>query len=363
MSNKEMINNERKKDKNRNRINKGWILLLGFLLLMVGIILTIGSILIQILFSSNWLTDCIKSTILTLGQVLISISATAILFEHFGYVDYAVKRLRDVLTRDDVIATLSTDKKKEFKSKITKDLYLFGDTDENSLELISLLDNDMDQILSDYYYSEHITYVDFFVRKIEGEKYFYKIIRRTFTAKPIKYGKTCKLDGILFLRTKAIGENENSKIKNITISKLKINGKEISKYDYSCDGEKKLVDGDHYDIEYILKINKEELITFNESCDIDISYETYTKYSDKIYAVTVDRPCRHFCCHFNIDTSKYDITLKGNGFMCYKNQQRKREIKTYNGKMLRFLSWILPGDGVVSVINEKKQNNKNENLY
>lgn len=338
-----------KKD-NRNRINKGWILLLGILLFVIGIVLTIVSIIID----EKLLDGVLKNTTLTLGQILISISATAILFEHFGYVDYAVKRLCDAFTRDEVISTLSKEKKKEFKNTITKDLYLQGSIDENSVELITLLDSDMDQILSDYYYKEHITYIDFFVEKIEGHKYFHKIIRRTFTVKPIKYGKTCRLDGILFLRTQLLEKTGETEINNIIINSLKINGEEVPKDLYSCEKKSIIKDGDCYDVEYNLKVNNYELITFDDSCDVDISYETYTEYSDKIYAVTVDRPCRHFCCHFNIDTSKYNITLKGNGFMCYKNQQRKREIKTNNGKMLRFLSWILPGDGVVSVIDERK---------
>ena len=136
---------------------------------------------------------------------------------------------------------------------------------------------------------------------------------------------------------------------------LKINDKIVDSGSYEFERVEIERDADCYDIEYRLKINDSELIKFNKECNVDILYETFAEYSDKTYAITIDRPCKHFCCHFNLNMEEYDITIKSNGFMCYgvENVNRKREIQTYNGKMLRFLTWILPGDGVVSMISEK----------
>lgn len=285
----------------------------------------------------------------TFGQILISVSATAILFEHFGYVDYAVKRLCEAFTHDEVIKSLNNEKKKEFKSKLEKDLYLRDCEDEESIELLNLINSDTNKILSDYFYSEYITYVDFF---IDDKKFIKKRIRRTFTAKPIVKGNKCTIANLLYLRTHTLLEDNN----NLTIELLKINDKELKKdEDYDIDSILKEKEGDSYNVEYLIKIKKKKLLEFTDSLDVDITYETIVNYSDKIYAITIDKPCAHFCCHFNIDTSKYDINLKSYGFMCFgqENKDRKREIQTFNGTMLRFLTWILPGDGVVAIVSEK----------
>ena len=108
---------EKKAKRNHNRINKGWILLLGICLLLAGTIVMFISFVIP----DEGIWAILKQILSTLGQVVVSIAATAILFEHFGYVDYAVKRLCEVFTKDEVIKTLSTDKKKQFKNKLMTD--------------------------------------------------------------------------------------------------------------------------------------------------------------------------------------------------------------------------------------------------
>ena len=39
--------------------------------------------------------------------------------------------------------------------------------------------------------------------------------------------------------------------------------------------------------------------------------------------------------------------------MTNNDKSKKRIVKTKNGHMLRFLTWILPGDGVMAVITMK----------
>ncbi|MDE7425672.1 MAG: hypothetical protein K2N51_18590, partial [Lachnospiraceae bacterium] len=92
---------------------------------------------------------------------------------------------------------------------------------------------------------------------------------------------------------------------------------------------------------------------FDDTIYIDMEYSTIVGMDDLLYSHQIDKACKHYCMHFNVKPDEFDMIVVGFGFMSLGNTKRQRCVKTNNGYMLRFLDWILPGDGVSVVLKEK----------
>ena len=115
-------------------------------------------------------SEVVASTCSTLGQIAISIGVTGMLFEHSGFADYAVRRMCDVLLRDETLRSLNMDRKQELKNLLFKNIYLGNKQTDDSHALLNQLDKDTDKLLSDYYYEEYITYCDMsFMETADGQ--------------------------------------------------------------------------------------------------------------------------------------------------------------------------------------------------
>ena len=97
-------------------------------------------------------------------------------------------------------------------------------------------------------------------------------------------------------------------------------------------------------------------LDFDDKIFIDLTYETYAEISDIVYSHQINRPCKHYCVHFNY-SQDIDVDLVGFGFMSNDNKEKTRVVATKNGKMLRFMNWILPGDGVMAALKLPQKNN------
>lgn len=180
----------------------------------------------------------------------------------------------------------------------------------------------------------------------EGKKLIKKRIRRTFSAETIN-NRRCALGEILSAEINPV-RNENT----LELNSLKINGQ---KYDAPIKKEdNKEESSNHYDERFYADITDiADKLVFEDKISIDMEYTTYTDINDTIYSHQVNRPCKHYCIHFNY-TPEIDLDLVGFGFMSNFGENKKRLVKTSSGHMLRFLSWILPGDGVMAALTIKK---------
>lgn len=282
----------------------------------------------------------------TIGQLIVSISMGSLLLEWFGYVKYTQKRLAEILCKDEVLDVITDKRKRELKTAILNNLYM-PDKDLGDNNIVSVIDNELDNILKDYYYNEYIMYVDISLMEEEGRKLIKKRIRRTFSAETINNQK-CTLGAILSAEINPVrGEN------TLELNSLKINGEKykvpIEKQDNTEDSS------NHYDERFYADIStiKDKLV-FEDKINIDMEYTTYTDINDTIYSHQINRPCKHYCIHFNY-TSEIDLDLVGFGFMSNFGENKKRLVKTSSGHMLRFLSWILPGDGVMAALTIKNK--------
>lgn len=344
-----------KKKPDEKRLNKSWIFLSGTIIIAFGIIIIFVAFLLKPLIPETY-SEVAASTCITLGQIAISIGVTAMLFEHSGFADYAVRRMCDVLLRDETLRSLNMDRRQELKNLLFKNIYLGSQQTDDSLALLDQLDNDTNKLLSDYYYEEYITYCDMSLVETEnGQILLHKNMRRIFTAKPIQDGATCKLERLWYARISGphgtIRDKSGHRIQPLSIPKVVINNKVLTpKKDYYLKYLSSRFDEDPYSSSYELMLKVPEQLIFSKELKVELHYETYVPHNDPYYAVTVDRPCKFFSCTFSKDISDYDMTVKSYGFMSYGSSQRKHQIKTQNSIVVRFRSWILPGDGALAIL-------------
>ena len=279
------------------------------------------------------------------GSLIISISSGSLLLELFGYVNYTRKRMCEILCEDDVLNVLTVPRKKELKTALLNNLYM-PNKDLGDNNIVQVIDNEMDNILKDYYFKEYIMYVDISIIEIAGIKYIKKEIKKTYEAETIN-NQECVIDNLLKIQISPVNG-----IEPVKLDYLNINNKEITGMNLQEENNYNEI-SNHYDSVYYIDTQKiQENLKFSEKISIDLKYTTITEITDKIFSNQIDKPCKHYCIHFNYDSS-LELDIVGFCFMTNNDKSKKRIVKTKNGHMLRFLTWILPGDGVMAVITMK----------
>lgn len=341
-----------------SRLGRGWMRILGLLILVLGVVCVLMAFELPVWVPPER-TEQISDLAMTIGQTLISIAATALLFERYGYADYTTKRVCDALARDEVLNVLSPKRKEELKDLLFEDIYLGHQPSADPLSLVDQLDQDIDRLLENYYYEEYYTSCDIsIVETMDHQKLFYKQIHRNFTAHPIRTNCECMLERLYRVRISGLGEDtrdlNGNPLSAVQIKKLVIRGKDLKEgKDYQLKVEPLPDDSSPYMNIYTIELNS-EWKTFSDELRVEMVYETYVPYSDPYYSVTVDRPCKYFSCNFSFSTDTHDLHVKGYGFMSTGDTLRKHQIKMQNGVTVRYRSWILPGDGAVAFFYPKE---------
>lgn len=326
---------EDKKKKEEKELNIMAIVGTSALVLIVGVILCVLPV-----------PDThLKEILFSIGQLLISVSVGTLLLDWFGYVNYTRKRMCEILSENEVLKVLSKERKRDLKTAILNNLYMPNkDLGENNI--VSAIDNEMDNILKDYYYKEYIMYIDIDVVDLEGKQYIKKTIRKVYCAETIN-NETCQLKNLLYMQINPVRKKDTVSLKELYINDEKQENINVKMDDNTSEP------GNHYDTIFYADISGiSKKLEFTDSITIDMTYETYTDINDTVYSNQVNKPCKHYCIHFNY-SDKIDLDLVGFGFMTSGNSEKTRVVRTLNGHMLRFMSWILPGDGVMAALTIK----------
>lgn len=295
----------------------------------------------------------INNVINNIGTLIVSISSGSLLLELFGYVNYTRKRMCEVLCEDEVIKVLNIERKKELKSALIKNIYMSNapelQNEENNISTI--MDDEMDNILQEYYFEENIMYIDVSIEKDdEGKEYFKKKIRQTFTAKTVNK-QSCTLKSPISTYLKPPVGKEPLKISRFVINNKHLDCASWELTSYDNNDELKDTYTYKYSMDDIIQTNK-ELFTFTDRIDVDFEYYTLVNIDDNVFSYQIQNACKHFCVHINVP-SEYKIIMEGFGFMSLGNNRKQRLIETENGCMLRFLDWILPGNGIMAVFQKR----------
>lgn len=291
-----------------------------------------------------------ENAAITVAQLFISVSVGSMLLEWFGFVNYTRKRMSEILISDEVLKVLNMKRKRELKSLLLKNIYMYNapklQNEDNNILMI--IDRELDNILKDYYFDEYIIYTDVSILEQNSKKYIKKNFRHTFKAKSINR-KKCTLGTPINTYLKPPQED----LKAFELKSFKINGNQLDIKGWNVceknnDCEMKNIYPKHYTFEEIIDKNS-SLFSFKNEIDVDFEYITIVDIDDLVYTYQVNRPCKHFCIHFNAP-KEYKILMEGFGFMSTGNSQRQRCVETENGCMIRFLDWILPGNGIMAVL-------------
>lgn len=332
-----------KKEQAEMFFNKFSLIISSLFICLVGILV--------ITFSTRF--GKYEDVAVTVAQLLISVSVGSMLLEWFGFVNYTRKRMSEILIGDEVLKVLNMKSKRELKSLLLKNIYMYNapklQNEENNILMI--IDRELDNILKDYYFEEYIIYTDVSILEQNGKKYIKKYFRHTFKAKSINR-KRCLLRTPINTYLKPPQED----LKAFELKSFKINGRQIDIKDWDVceknnDNEMKNIYPKHYTFEEIINKNK-SLFSFKNEMDADFEYITLVETDDLVYTYQVSSPCKHFCIHFNAP-KEFKILMEGFGFMSTGNSQRQRCVETENGCMIRFLDWILPGNGVTAVLQKR----------
>ena len=157
---------------------------------------------------------------------------------------------------------------------------------------------------------------------------------------------------------KNIKDQNDKSINPVILKKLVVNGNDItdefknSLTSGTNEGDLKSTYPNSYSLDKNNN-NFKKYMTFKDSIYVDMEYSTLVDMTDLMYSHQIDKACKHYCMHFNVKPNEFDITVLGFGFMSLGNTKRQRCVETNNGYMLRFLDWILPGDGVCVMLNSK----------
>lgn len=331
-----MEKNSKLKNATEKTLNVFAIVFEAVIGLLIGIILYLIGLQFQ---------NAQKDIFCFIGQLFISISGGSLLLEWFGYVNYTRKRMCEILCDNDVLNVLNTTRKRELKTALLNNLYMPNKNLGNN-NIVEVIDNEMDNILKDYYFSEYIMYVDIRIHEENNKKFIKKTIRKTYTAETINNNQ-CSIERLLNIQISPVLDE-----RTVQFGYLKINNEQINNISLQKDDNLDEV-GNHYENYFFLDVNTlGKKLLFTDSISIDMEYTTYTDINDNVFSNQIDKPCKHYCIHFNY-SDNITMDLVGFGFMTSGNPNKRRIVKTQNGHMLRFLDWILPGDGVMAALTIK----------
>ena len=107
---------------------------------------------------------------------------------------------------------------------------------------------------------------------------------------------------------------------------------------------------------YECKNKKDRKIIFKDKpVRLHLQFVSRVPISDPVYIFKCKRATRNFTIHFDYDPEELKVTPIGFGFMDKAMWNENMKISKFPRSIkIRFKNWLLPGNGVVFVIEEKK---------
>lgn len=330
------------------------VLSITVILVLISFILYIIVILISYVYKNE---DPIIKNILcpafeTLSSVLLSTAIGGIILSFFDFIEYAQKRIAEVMITNDFIKLLKKDALDDLKNKIDK--VLFNISNDEYLKFSNQFYLYLNDCNNEYYYKEHSNRVT--CQKIEFSNNKYKKIlnQRTLVFGLKNNNKKINIKNILYYNYMDISE-----LKQINIFKVKsvviyYDGKRQNlkfniKTDINKDTEFNQSIYNNTGICYI-----KDGIEIKENLKLVITYEVIEPLSDITYVTRMDKFCEDFNIDFVYDENDFCVAIQTFGFGLVPYSNKKNINICTNRIRVDFESNLYPGDGTIFTIINKE---------
>ncbi|MHB9095572.1 MAG: hypothetical protein ACYC21_12965 [Eubacteriales bacterium] len=304
--------------------------------------------------SSPWLTT-LDSALQNLGNILITVAIGSTVLNYYGFIKHMRDRIKEVIVGHDYIETMSSKKKKSLIDRLEKALFFKDIPDLGDNSLFDTVKTQVQPLLTEYYIKEYIVTVDC---KVEKDHIIKKVLKEIEYANLIP-DKEVEIDFTpLDADFKVIDQQEEDleKIKkHYQLKRFKFGSEDYTEK-VNVVYEKKKDDGinkDTYDWSARCDMNSIGKLLFKNSVTLKIETESIVPRDDVHLIHRVPRPCKNYCIHFNYNSDECYVVGEGFGFMDVSPHSNVEYRRNKNGLVIRFKSWILPGDGVIFTILDK----------
>jgi len=279
--------------------------------------------------------------------IILGIGISTLVLDFFSYIKYTRNRIKEIMLDKAYIETLSEKEKRKLIEKAEKSLYFRnGEVTDNSLyanikELIIPL-------IEVNYYKQYKVHVDCYIDESKGimRKRVHKIMDvMCINDKEFKIPFSTYMEKIDGMDNKELYD-----IAECTFNSVNITQEVRDKVIMTEVDDPNKPSGIKFNIDHTFCLNK----GLNR---IEIRTETIVPIKDNTYSHTIIIPCQRYSSNFSIHNPDYEVI--GYGF-AFDDENHKSDIDKiiYADRYddcfkIRFENWILPGDGVVFVINKK----------
>lgn len=339
---------------------------------LVGVLVTVISI--SVVIGLQFADNNFKQT--TVWQILVDVFVSGIpiglisvLFSFFDKLSYAKHQVSAALYENEGYLLYDEKTQIEIKNRIEQNLHLTDIHDSESL--YSVVQSEISDIVQDTYINEYNTTIDCDIEDGMFVKKFHEYI--VYKNPNLKKKEVKKIYTEEMLSTRVFKHVQNNCDENF------MSGKHCANCGSSClrdvelwiDGKKKNVKVKRfveknnntllpqYSTVYRFSMAEKYIDVGENPVTVEIKFNTRVPIEDNIYVHKVKRATRNYTLDFRFNSNKMDIIPVSFGFMDENNIGNRVFIAHSDmGKQIRFRNWVLPGDGVIIVINKKNNADK-----
>ncbi|MCX8129450.1 MAG: hypothetical protein N3I35_05040 [Clostridia bacterium] len=287
----------------------------------------------------------VRSILKDFGIGLVMSGLVNIVIDKGGFSEDYAKKVAEVMTKDEFINHLSQDRMEEMLHKLQTRVIFNGKIQDNN-NYYYLVQKEMINLLRRYYYDECFVRVECY---IEGNTIRKVMNKRMVIMNPQIGDKNTMHVSIPFHTD--MREIEGRKDKEL----FKINFFRIDSDDYTNAARARLKhkrikekNTEGYNVRFygVYDINCETRRI------VEMETQTIVPLTDNIFSNRLSQPCRSYDIAFHLHSAEYKIDGVSFCFM----ESHKNKVVDYQCEQsieIRFTDWMLPGNGVVFIINPK----------
>lgn len=308
------------------------------------------------------ISDGWKSLLESIGIVFFTLGIGTVTLELGEFTKYFIKRLSDVMLKDEYLDYIDPTKLEEMKQKIEAKLYFCGNIigKENFYHIVQ---NALTKLLHSFYYKELFILVECNIddNKMIIKKNIHKIIKIINGIDKDRNGKSISKISIPFggefqsIEGKTI--DDIYKINSVILKKEKILD-EHNEY-FTEDKTKEVNDELHKILKERIKYKENEegfypiVLDFDytfEACEtyaIELDIETIVPITDNYYSTRLSVPCQDLTIVYNLINNDYH--LDGFAFSFLKDDYGDAALirRSENSMLIKFSDWVMPGEGII----------------